>query len=201
MISIKQIIFGFFGSYEKRIDTNKDGAGKGTLERFNEAIGEEYDVEMQPLIDALMDNVQNPTACFERYIPLLELGSGNDRLYLSSGYPIRRAIQHYILRYWQIKGTKKFLESLLSFIGFNVSLTEFYSSYSFDSPVTFDDDDRRFDMKCQPCSDYKLDLSRIGGGTGAMTPTEIAAVLSIVTTNQPINAVLKGIWYNGTQII
>jgi hypothetical protein len=200
-MGLQQTIFGYFGGYEKIIDTHKDVDDKGILERFNEALGQEYDENLEPFVSLLFQNVQDPVLCIPKYVQRLEVTDGNDSLYLSPDVDVRRSIQHFITRYWAIKGTKRFLKDLLGLIFLVPTVTEYFSSYSFDSPVTFDDVERRWDMKCQTCSKYRIDLVRSDSTTTALSSTEIAAVLSVVTTNQPLDAILVGVWFNGLQVI
>jgi hypothetical protein len=157
-------IFSLFG-YEKYYDSNKDIDGKGTHERYQEALVAEYDYYVKPLIDNIFRDVCD------------------------------------IKRYWKLKGTKRFLEVTLQMIGFNVSINEIFDEFGFDSPVTFDDAKRRWDMTCPSCTEYEISIGRDSGLTTPLSPEELAGVLSIVTVNNPINAVMLGIWFDGTQII
>lgn len=194
-------LFDYFGAYDKRSDLNKDVNGRGIWERYNRAIGKSIDNECVTLIDNLMKNIYDPDTCFSRYVQYLEsmLGYNKDlnTLYLSPAIPARRRMLKKILRLYQIKGTKRAYTLLFGMLGFGVTLVENFNDYSFDSPVTFDDPVRRFDMKCDTCSTYVINLT----GGGPMTPELLQAVLSIIEFNQPINARLTGLNYNGINIV
>lgn len=196
---IKDIIFGLFGTWEKQIDTFKDGNGKGTLERYNEVMADEYDINLEPNITNMLDNVMITSTCDIAYMPLLEEGIGN-QLILSTDEQIKRDVQRHIVRYYEIKGSIRAYRIMLGLIGFNVTITEEYIESGFDSPFTFDADERTFDSGCASCSCYKLDLTRKNGDTSDMTPVEYAGVLSIIAFNQPINAKMCGLTLDGEEI-
>lgn len=181
-------------------DINKDIDGKGTNERFHECLGAELDENIMPYIDNLVANTLDPATCFDRYILYLESMMGYNKdlntLYISSDAGIRRSILQKILRLYQIKGTKRALTILFSWIGMSVAITEIPNNFGFDSPRTFDDPVRRFDMRCSGCSDYNIDL------TGpSLTDELLAAITSILTFNNPINAHIGIVTLNGTPIV
>lgn len=201
MYSLKDNIFRYFGYYDGSIDSNKDSNGKGTLERFNESMGWEYDEQVEPLISGLADNVVSAMTCYYKFLPTREYEFGNIGLFISPIEAVRRKVLKYIMRYWQIKGTHLFLKSVLGLIGLDCLITEYIGSYSFDSSVTFDDDDRRFDMKCQVCSSYRIDIVRINGSLAPLTQAEINGIIAIEKINRPYDCQLKSIWFNSTQIV
>lgn len=198
--SLKNIIFSYFGRHDGVIDSYKDGNGKGVLERFNEVMGDTYD-EFHPFIDLVAQNVLAANTCFPKYLPTREYEYGNESMYPSAtDLNVRRKVLHYMDALWNVKGTHKFLNSVLGLIGFHVLLTEYWGSYSFDSNVTFDDVDRTWDMKCQNCSSYRIDLVRLNGSLTAVSQAELKGIQSVEQINRPYDCVLKGIWFNGTQI-
>lgn len=190
----------FFTAHDKRTDVNKDVNGKGTLERFNEIIGQDLDLEVVPLMENLVENIYPPTTVWDRYIPYLEsmFGFKNKtwNLYLSNSLPTRRTVLQVITRLHSIRGTRRGYEICFAMLGMSAVLTEYPAGYGFDSHVTFDDDNRTFDSTCPTCSDYSLDLT----GTLALTPDIIQAIGSIIIFNEPINARLRSITYNGAPI-
>ena len=123
MISFVDNIFSYFTPLDKRLDTNKDVNGKGTLERFNECIGLDMD-EVYPLVNDLLDNLYNPKTCFDRYVPYLEsmLGFDIDKglLYLFNTIAWRRVVVQHILHYYTIKGTRRGYEVLFNLIGISL---------------------------------------------------------------------------------
>jgi len=193
-------IFSLFG-YEKYYDPNKDVDDKGTHERYQEALVAEYDYYVKPLIDNIFRDVCEPTSALPQYLYMMEADSGNSALYPSNILAYRQAVEHHIKRYWKLKGTKRFLEVTMQMIGFNVTLNEIHDEFGFDSPVTFDDAKRRWDMTCPSCTEYEISIARNSGLTTPLSPEELAGVLSIVTVNNPINAIMLGIWFDGSQII
>lgn len=192
-------IFKYFSKSDKRVDSNKDGNNKGTLERFNECIGADID-DLTPFIDSILDNLYNPETCFDRYVPYLESMTGFDidkgLIYLYQDLDWRRRVLKHVFRYYNIKGTKKGYEVLFQLLGITMSLTEYDNTNSFDSPLTFDSPGRVFDRgRCFGCSGYTLDLV---GPT--LTPELNAAILNIIKFNQPINAILQLLTYNSVPI-
>lgn len=205
MVVLKDIIFTrFFTHYEKLVDVNKDLTGKGTLERFTEAVAEEYDAELEPMITAILDNIHSHNGQAQ-YLPFIGSAYGNESYGYNevlSLYPLglERRLNQYLRRMYGIRGTKKCLEVLFNLIGFNYTITEAYSSYSFDSPTTFDDEDRTWDMFCNGCSTYALELTRITG-SGVATSQELACIWSIIKFNEPMNAILDSLIVQGIVIL
>ncbi len=78
MWNLKDTIFGWFGTRDKIEDTNKDIDGKGTHERYNETLGEDFDQELYPLINLLVDNNLLPYRSMTKFIPYLEHRLGID---------------------------------------------------------------------------------------------------------------------------
>lgn len=195
MATIKDKIFPLFGAYDSRIDVNKDSNGKGTLERYNEALAEEYDEEFETLVTTIYENVKNPKSGYAKYLSSLELGKGNDYI-LPHTLPIRRDIQLYLKKYWQIKGTAAFLNAVLGLGGFAVTVTENYADYGFDSPVTFDDVDRKFDLGCGACSQYSVVISRLDGSTEEPSQSEWIFIESVIGINEPIDTKLKDLTFD-----
>lgn len=195
MATIKDKIFPLFGAYDSRIDVNKDSNGKGTLERYNEALAEEYDEDFETLVTTIYENVKNPKSGYAKYLSSLELGKGNDYI-LPHTLPIRRDIQLYLKKYWQIKGTAAFLNAILGLGGFAVTVTENYADYGFDSPVTFDAVDRKFDLGCGACSQYSVVISRLDGSTEEPSQSEWIFIESVIGINEPIDTKLKDLTFD-----
>ena len=95
---LKDIIFKLFGAYDKRIDPNKDINDKGTLERFNETVADDYDANLHPLMDNLLYNLTDPLRCQEKYLRILELGKGNESLSIDDSMPLHRKVQLFIVK-------------------------------------------------------------------------------------------------------
>lgn len=197
---LKPFIFSLFGDFEKTIDSNKDVAQKGTLERVQESLGEDYDEELATLIDNLVNYNVQPITASESMLPNIEADYGNVGILPAMSIANRRTAQRHILKYYAIRGTKKCYELLFNLLGFDAEITEFFAYYSFDSPVSFDDDARVFDLgKCAGCSGYTINLIRFSG-SGPLTDEELAAITRIITFNEPINARLVSLLLDGETI-
>lgn len=197
---IKDIIFKLFGNFDKEVDNNKNAEGEGTLERFNLVLGGDFDDSIYPKISYLIENVLTPFSCFERYLPFLEKSAGNHVLFFSSNPETRRKIQKYLLRFYTIKGTIKGYKLLFNLLGFDAEITESWQEFTFDSPITFDNEERRFDMQCRGCSKYCINLIRSYGIPGEPTEEEIQAIKNIIAFNEPINARLDCITFDEAPI-
>lgn len=193
-------IFRLFGNYDKASDVNKDITGKGTYERYNECIGVDIDDEIYPLIQNLYDNVKNPLTAFERFVPFIESGLGfnrdNNTLYVSSSLEWRRKIAQYKLRFDTRRGTIPSYVHMYALLGLDAIIQETYGQFGFDSLITFDHPVRVFDQKCAPCSTYSILLT----GEPELTPELHEAILSIIRYNEPINARLSSVSYNGEDL-
>lgn len=170
---LQDIIFPLFGSYEKLVDSDKDASDKGLLERYNESIAVDFDTNLFPLIDKVRENVRDIQTMFIRYVPFFEDMLGIT-VFLSSDLEFRRRLARYAHRYYEIKGTKRGYEVLASLLGMTVVITEDFTYFSFDSPVTFDDPVRTFDIgKCGSyCTSYTLDFS----GSAPSSPELTSAI-------------------------
>ena len=200
MIQLENRIFSYFGTFDKIADTNKDLVGEGTLERYNEVMGEEFDLYLDPQIENLFKNVLNPYFCFTRYVQMLEGEAGNQGLFIAGDIATRRKIQRYIKRLYSIKGTPNGYIHLLNLLGFACEIEEFFTNYSFDSEVTFDYPERRFDMFCQGCTEYCLNLERLDETTDELTGAEKKGISNIILFNQPIDTKLRCVKFYGEEI-
>lgn len=195
----------FFDKYftvrDKETDTNKDGDGKGTLERFNEIVPNDLDENIMPLIDNLLENNIEPATCYERFVPYLESAKGYDEknraLRLANSLPYRRAVLKHIHKYYNLKGTIRNFQVLFGMMGLGVTVTEVFGATGFDSTVTLDDMFRRFDSSCPTCTDFSLALT---GNFSELNQAQQLGVASIIVFNTPINAILRGVTYNGDTV-
>lgn len=198
-INLQNTIFErYYTKQDKVLDPNKDINGKGTAERYNEIIGQDVDQDLLPFIDDAHDNLIVPETMFERYIIDREQSLGNNVLFLGLSVEMRRRILKHWLRYVSIKGTKRCYEVLFAMLGITgITITELFSTGGFDSSETFDSELRpTFDSgRCAPCSLYSIEL------IGPPLTTEIYnAIFSIILFNEPINAVLNTLTYNGINL-
>lgn len=197
---LKPLIFSLFGDFEKIIDSKKDVADKGILERVQESVGEDYDEELADLIDNFVTYNVPPTTASESVLPNIEADYGNVGILPAMSLPNRRTAQRHILKYYAIRGTKKCYELMLNLIGFDAEITEFFSTFTFDSPVTLDDPERVFDLgKCSACSGYTINLIRFSG-SDPLSDAELAVITRIIKFNEPINARLVSLTLDGSTV-
>lgn len=198
-MSLVNRIFGtWFSAEDKRLDENKNIDGEGTLERYNKIIASDYDDNIYPFINEAHDNLVVPRTMLDQYIINREQSLGNDYLFLAGGNEMRKRIINYWHRLVDIKGTKRCYELLFSWLGITSTITEAINQGGFDSPNTFDSALRpTFDSgKCSPCSSYTVVL------TGDPLTTAIYnSIFSIINFNEPINAILFGLTYNGVDLL
>lgn len=178
---------------------NTDAAGAGILERFSRSNFRELDDEIIPLIDNLVANTLDHTTCYASFIAYLESWMGITVFPLETDEATRRKILGFIKRFYDVKGTKRGLISLFNCLDIDVVVNEVFLGYSFDSPITFDDTDRRFDQtRCSGCSDYSLVLTTRNPIT--ITPEYLRGCYSIIKFNHPIGANLTSATLDGTEV-
>jgi hypothetical protein len=197
--NLKNTIFErFYSIFDKVQDANKNVENKGTLERYNEVVGEDADDFVYPAIDGAFENLIIPRTMLDKYIVDRENSLGNNVLFLDFTPTMRKRILSHWHRYVNIKGTIRGYEVLFNMLGISITITEIWDTGGFDSATTFDSDSRpTFDSgKCKSCSAYEIDL--VGP---PITSTIYAAILSIILFNEPINADLTGLTYNGVNLL
>jgi hypothetical protein len=195
MFALKPIIFDFFGLRDRTEDKFPDANGKGLHQRFIELMAGDLDDNELSLINLLVENTCNPFTCFERFIPDRE-GTFGTPIMSPDAYT-RRKIIALIKEVNRRKGTKWGYIFLFRMLGFyDAVINEIFPVYGFDSPTTFDDPDRVFDMRCYGCSGYTIDLF----GGMVITDAIIQSVNAVIKYNEPINADLVAINYNGVAL-
>lgn len=196
MFALKEIIFDLFGVRDRRNDLFKNVDGKGLHQRFNELLADDLDANEISLINLLLENTANPFSCFEKYIPYREATFGTP--IMSSDIYIRRKIVAYIKEINKLKGTKIGYSMLFTMVGIaSTTIVEFPPVFGFDSPGTFDDDSRVFDQKCKGCSNYSIELT----GTAPLTNSLLQSIAAIILYNEPLNADLLDVTYNGVLLL
>ncbi|WP_291726153.1 phage tail protein [Bernardetia sp.] len=190
-------IINYFGDAIKEIDRQGvvDADGKGEFERYNEIIGEDIDDNIEPLLDNLIENTMLADTMYSRFVPLLEKTIGIT-MRLTNSEDLRRKVLKFAFRLYQIRGTTLGYEVPLRMLGFeSVEIVESWVVSSFDSPLTLDDAVRRLDSggRCQSCSPYELYLT----GSLELTAEIMRAVGEVIEFNEPINARLTALKYNG----
>ena len=182
-MNLTNSIISYF-SYSDRVkDSYKDSNNKGILERFNEIIGSDVDERLLPKIDNLLTNVLIPRTCEGKFIGLLEERLGLN-LFLSSDEIIKRKVINNAHRFYQIKGTKYCLETLLRICNFtDIVINEEFNRYRFDIGEGFDSPNRVFDQNCYGCSNLEIVVET----TDVVDAETIKKINSIVEFNKPIN--------------
>lgn len=115
---LKNIIFKLFGKYEKVVDSYKNSVGKGLYERYMENLADEYDTYTAAAINGLIDNLLVPETMLVKFIPYAEAQIGAP--YITDDFSIRRKLLRFLIRVYQIKGTKKSYETMFRMLGFTV---------------------------------------------------------------------------------
>ena len=142
MFSLKDTIFDFFGVQDKQNDIEKDNDNRGSFERYNRSLGEDYDENVEPLIENFVANTIDPLTADERFVPFLEAMLGNPAR-VKDDIATRRKMASIATRIYQVKGTVLSYEILFKLLGYDsITITEHIESFGFDSPFTLDDEGR-----------------------------------------------------------
>lgn len=196
MINLKVKIWNLYDEYEQLNDTLKDKDGKGLLQRFNEAVVEEYDTNVDPLVTNFVDNILNVDTIYDKFIPLLESVLGEFPT-MASSFAGRRKLMKFALKLYTIKGSVRAYEVMFRLIGMDTFLLEeFPDSFGLDSTVTLDDEVRVFDNFCTPCVQYDITLT----GTLPVSNDLISFVRRVINFNEPITARVRTVLYNGDEL-
>lgn len=198
-MAIKDTIFEEWFSYlDALTDANKNVDNKGTLQRFVESLAQDIDDNIKPFLDDSFTNLVNPRTMLDKYLSLRENELGNDVLFFGSSITNRRKIIEGWHRFVSIKGTKRAYDLFFDMLDLTYTITEIFNDSGFDSPFLFDSNTRPvFDSgRCAPCTFYIIEL------TGSpLTDELLQTIFNIIEFNQPINAKLGVLRYNGVDII
>lgn len=177
MALMRNKIFKLFGPYEKRIDSNKDANGKGTLERYSEAIGNEIDVNLVPLIENLVQNIYDPERLFTRFLdyqedtrgvlPLSFFRNATDPNAQAQTEWMRRRILRHIDKLHLIRGTKRCYEILIRLFDPSIEtilFKEYFQENRYDAERNYDEGYRYDTTICSECPQYSIDLSTQAAG-------------------------------------
>lgn len=191
---LKNKIFGYFNPSDYKNDPNKIN-GKGTDQRFNEMLAEDWDLNILPKIESLSDNIY--TDLPDKFIPYMEFYWGLESP-LVDNMETRRKILKYLPTIYKTKGTLNSYKILFQILGFSfVEIEDIQVLQSFDSPYTFDDENRVFDKgNCPSCTKYILKLK----GPMQMTEDLYQIIIKAVALVEPINAKLYSITYNNSEV-
>lgn len=197
MFSLENIIFKLFGVEDKVNDINKDVNNQGTYERFHRSLGEDYDEEIQPLIDDFISNTINPQTALEKFVPYIEVMMGSIPI-IKDDITTRRKVLEFATRIYKVKGTALSYKMVFVLLGYEtVTITEHIESFGLDSSVTLDDDVRVFDRSCPPCTEYTLEID----GPGVpLTNAIIETIFKLIDFVEPIDAKTRSVFVNGVEI-
>lgn len=190
--NLKPSIIEYFPPMYIIDDINKNSEEKGTNQRFQEMLADDWDTELLPFIYNLVDTVYAENTP-DKFVPYIEYYWGIIDPIIED-MDIRRKILKYIPKIYQTKGTLTSYEIVFKILGFtSVFIEELQQETGFDSPLLFDDEQRRFDRnECQTCSKYNLHL----GGNLQISETFYNSIIKAIAFVEPINAKLNSIIYN-----
>jgi len=109
---------------------------------------------------------------------------------------MRRAILRALPYLHTVKGTRLGYSVPLGYLGYGATIDDTYEGFGFDSPIKWDDPERRLDSYKPDFLPYTLNLT----GTTPITPEILRAIRSIIVFNQPIDTKLLIIKLNGAVI-
>ena len=202
MFILKDVIFSYFGRTEAVRDSNKDGDGKGTVQRMNEAYAEDFDTNVLTPTQELVQNTIDPRTCSSGFLPYLQFIPGVP--YIDTDEAMNRKLVKYSEKFAGIRGTKLALRTIyLNFMGMlTFSITEYWMDWTYDNGgvVKYDNTGGyKYDMsKCQQyCSEYSIALT---GTPSTLSVDQVIAVFAALIYNEPINAHLRTLTYNGVEL-
>lgn len=197
---LKNKIFNLFGVYETLTDKYKNNLvspGKGIKQRYYESVAEDFDEELIPFIEKYTENLLEPKSLLSKFIFYSESMWGG-LVTISPDEEIKRKILRFANHILTIKSTIPSYELLFRLLGAtNVIVTEDFTKFGFDSPLTFDDEERVFDSACPNCTKYDIEIT----GLAPLSPELRDGFYNIIKFLEPINARLGTFLYNGFEVI
>jgi hypothetical protein len=193
VFSLAANIYKYFGRYYKLTDSNKDNQERGTNERLNKALAEDFDETLLPLITQFVVNLVDPMTAKEEMLSYFE-GEVGVRPVISDSVYIQRKLLKYASTFDQVATTLEGFEMLFNMMGINVVLTEDLAFYTLDSPKQLDDPDRKFDssLKTRYITEITLDLE----GTAEPSDELDAFIEAVIKANKAIDVRIKDWTYN-----
>lgn len=180
-------IFNFFGKSAKIYDSYKDNADKGILERYNEIVGNDIDIEIYDKISNMYADLHTNFNMLSKFLFLKEYQIGYEYQFTNNEDILRR-IHLYFSKLVQIRGTKKCIEILFQLLGYSsVQISLYDAGEGFDSSITFDTS--TFDSKKACCFEYDLFVE----GKVERTEEIDQIINEIIRFNEPINGSLRNI--------
>jgi len=192
MWKLENTIWGLYPRRFRIDDTNKVN-NRGFWQRFNELLAKEWDETIGLYLEKFADWLLDPFTILEKFLPFAEYELGTLPV-LGNTIASRRRVLNMAMVLYKHKGSKKGYEICLRMIGFtSATITEHTNNFGWDSPTTLDDPNRTLDGRCRACSDYSVNLT----GTGPLNPQWMDFVYNAIVFNEPINAKLRVVNYNG----
>lgn len=193
----------FLPAYFHTNDSYKDMYGQGIVERFLAAMGQELDEQVYPKIGEVLelyDAINTP----EKFIAHLSemLGSLPSTFYYDDYY---RLFLKHVADINRLKGTAAGYELLFKCLGVTCEVVEIEpDSKLYDDGLLYDDGEI-YDQNCNVCSEYQLVFTDPLGNCpelGSIPGSDDYLILEqLIKYNEPINAVLTQITYNGSIVV
>lgn len=191
-----------YTDYDRLSDPNKNAAGEGTKQRITQAIGSEIDESTVPLISDMQKNIFLTKDMLSKFIGHKESEAGYSRrwgTWFSAQTPaFRKNVARIIDRLYRIRCTKLCHEIMFAWLGFGVTITEVFGMEGLDTIDTFDMPLHTLDSSCPRCTTYEVYIT---GSGGSLTADDIEAITAILKFNQPVDAQIADIFYNGVSVL
>lgn len=187
MVQFKNWIFAQLPAYFKDNDTYKDTNGKGLLERYLYAHGEEWDEEIIPYLTDFT-NIIEPLVCDEKFLPLIGSILGYPPAIDGSNATYRKLLA-YAVAIYKIKGTLKSYQILFSMLHMDIEIDEILpkKKITYDLPPYLYDETHEYDSDCDNCGTYNIRY-KFHAGYGPINSDILKYIDNIICWLQPINA-------------
>lgn len=200
------IFDNLYTKYDRITDPNKDADGRGTHERVCEVIEGVLDEEILDPLESMTKNLVNPLTLIDKYVVDREISIGYKsewKWIYQQPMDFRRNLLSIMAQLFSIRSTKWAYSLMLSWKGWVVVIDEVFVEGGFDSPYTFDSDERTFDSFCPTCTTYSLNIvgaDETGNSAAPLYDDSLLFIAFVVEFNQPINLLLTKVIFNGQDI-
>lgn len=205
MITFADHIFNkHFSSYFHEEDSYKDINGEGLLERFVKVFGLEIDTLTIPSITGLGD-LYNSLVIGDNLLAHLSKMMGS--LPITFGYDTYyRRLVKYTIDINKLKGTVAGYQLLFSMLGVSCSINQIEPVKRYYDTGILYDTGYQYDTNCDVCSDYEITLLDPDDncpeiGQSVLNQEYYQILMKLIQYNEPINARLVSLSYNGIFII
>lgn len=202
-------LFGLLPYYFKENDSNKDGNGEGTLERFLEIFCTEIDAEVKPFLEGtgILNNAEDydnlPTSDKTKFLIHLSDVLGNPPDIFGSEAKYKSLLSH-IFEIYKYKGTVRSLSNFLALLDWEIS--DYFeipgTGNTYDMDLDYDAGCMFYDEACVSFSRYSLTITDTEGTT-VKTPTEpeLAKLRDVIENFlQPVNTILMELRVLGGEV-